>query len=256
MADVEGYQRTGIAVRATASSSVPGRWYGCRRMSAHEELLRPASGEGTFLGRLPADARTLLLADATVIKTHHGRTVFSANESPDRVGIVLAGMVRSYLTASDGRRLSVRYARPGVMVGSITGDRAALGVQAVSDGAMLEIHWVMLQGLILTDGLVGLLLISEVAQRLKDTYATLAANTFGSMRERVASHLLDLAIEGPANGALGAATTQQGLADGVGTVREVVARTLRDFRDEGLVTTTPGHIEILDPDRLAGIIGR
>ena len=53
-----------------------------------------------------------------------------------------------------------------------------------------------------------------------------------------------------------ARVTQQALADGVGTVREVVARILRDFREEGIVDTTPGHIRILDPARLAAIVGR
>jgi PAS domain S-box-containing protein len=47
--------------------------------------------------------------------------------------------------------------------------------------------------------------------------------------------------------------TQQRLADCVGTVREVVARTLREFRAEGLVATAGGRLEVLDAARLARV---
>jgi PAS domain S-box-containing protein len=47
--------------------------------------------------------------------------------------------------------------------------------------------------------------------------------------------------------------TQQRLADCVGTVREVVARTLREFRAEGLVVTAGGRVEVLDAGRLARV---
>lgn len=225
-------------------------------MRARQELIRTASGEGTFLGRLPDAARERILADAGVIETRRGEIIFSADEASDRIGIVADGMVRTYLSSSDGRRLTVRYARPGAIVGSITASGTALGVQAMSDSKMLELHMGTLQQAMLDDGRVGLLLIAEVGLRLRDTYTTLASNTFGSMRERVARHILDLAIDEPDGAGMTTATTQQGLADSVGTVREVVARVLRAFREEGLIATTPGSIRILDVERLAAIVGR
>jgi CRP/FNR family transcriptional regulator len=124
----------------------------------------------------------------------------------------------------------------------------------VSDAVVLELNLATLEQSILADGRVGLILIAEMAQRFQDTHVTLASNTFGSMRERVARHVLDLSVPGRHGESSEAAVTQQELADGVGTVREVVARILHDFREEGLVTTTPGHIRILDADRLAAII--
>lgn len=76
------------------------------------------------------------------------------------------------------------------------------------------------------------------------------------MRERVARQLLDIAIETRSPVGLVAPLTQQDLADSVGTVREVVARVLREFRDEGLVHTEPSRIVITDPDGLAAIVER
>jgi CRP/FNR family transcriptional regulator, cyclic AMP receptor protein len=225
-------------------------------MSAHEESLRAASAEGTFLGQLPADARASLVADGAILEVRRGQTIFPSTESRDRVGIVLSGTARAHITAGNGRWLTTRYARAGAIVRSMTLDRATLAVQAVSDCVVIEIKLATLQSLIVADGRVGSVLLTEVFERLKDTYATLASNTFGSIRERVARLLLDLSIEERADAGLSVTITQQGLADGVGSVREVVARTLREFRDEGLIATRPGHIQILDEGRLAGIIGR
>lgn len=225
-------------------------------MSAPRDLLRAASGEGTFLGRLPAEARERLVNAGSILERRRGEVVFASTDPADRIGIVVEGIARSFMSASDGRRLSVRYARAGAMIGNVTTPRAALSVQAVSDCVVLELDVATLQASVASDGRIGMILVAEVAQRLYDMYATLASNTFGTMRERVARHLLDLSSQGPEDGVLAAPVTQQALADGVGTVREVVARILRDFRSEGIVATAPGHIRILDPAKLAAIVGR
>ena len=51
-------------------------------------------------------------------------------------------------------------------------------------------------------------------------------------------------------GRLVAQISQQELADAVGSVREVVARVLRDFRVAGIVATTADSVMILDAARL------
>ena len=67
----------------------------------------------------------------------------------------------------------------------------------------------------------------------------------------MALHVLDLASEqqGP-SGPLVAAVTQQELAEAVGSVREVVARVLRQLRAAGLVETSPVGVRVLDPTGL------
>jgi Crp-like helix-turn-helix protein len=73
----------------------------------------------------------------------------------------------------------------------------------------------------------------------------------GSVRQRVAAHLLDLAsAQQRPRGQLVARVSQQELADAVGSVREVVARVLRDFRVDRLVATSPESIQVLDPGGL------
>jgi CRP/FNR family transcriptional regulator, cyclic AMP receptor protein len=64
------------------------------------------------------------------------------------------------------------------------------------------------------------------------------------------AHLLDLAAERQRDPVLVARITQQNLADAVGTVREVVVRTLRELRHDRLVETGRAGIVISEPERL------
>ncbi len=210
----------------------------------------------TFLGQLTTDDRAIVLADASILSVRAGQAIFSVSDAVERIGILLDGIARTYLSAADGRRLTVRYARPGASIGGIAEGGRALHAQAVTDCVVLEIELATLRDRAAEHADVGIALLAEMSRRLDAVYATLATNTFGTMRERVAHHLLDLATETHAAGRLIAPVTQQTLADCVGTVREVVARVLREFRDEGLVATQPGHIELIDPDGVAAILGR
>jgi CRP/FNR family transcriptional regulator, cyclic AMP receptor protein len=67
----------------------------------------------------------------------------------------------------------------------------------------------------------------------------------------VAAHLLDLAsAQQVPRGRLVARVSQQELAESVGSVREVVARVIRDLRVAGILATSADRIVILDATRL------
>jgi CRP/FNR family cyclic AMP-dependent transcriptional regulator len=64
----------------------------------------------------------------------------------------------------------------------------------------------------------------------------------------VSRHLLDLAER--KDNQLVVQVNQQELADAIGSVREVVARALRQLQDDDLVARTPGALVLLDPAAL------
>jgi CRP/FNR family transcriptional regulator len=96
----------------------------------------------------------------------------------------------------------------------------------------------------------GWIFAREITHRLFDTLDALAANTFGTLRQRIAGHLLDLAASSLQTAPLVASLSQQELADAVGSVRPVVARILGDLRADGLVETTKEGITVLDAEAL------
>jgi CRP-like cAMP-binding protein len=55
-------------------------------------------------------------------------------------------------------------------------------------------------------------------------------------------------------GRLEVMSTQTELAHSIASSREVVSRVLSSFRSAGLVETSPGEIQIVDPMRLSAIV--
>jgi CRP/FNR family transcriptional regulator len=179
--------------------------------------------------------------------------IYHEGDQP-RAGLVMRGLFRVYMTSPEGRQVTVRYARRGDVLGTavLLGGPVATAVQALTNASVLAFNLQTLEALARGDPQIAWALAEEVTRRLYDTLAELAGNTFGTVRQRVARHLLDLAAQGSAQHGLVANVSQQDLADAVGSVREVVARALRDLRADGLIETRAGSIIVRDPVRLHG----
>ena len=206
----------------------------------------------SFLTELPAEVVGRLRAEGERADYPAGTTVYRAGSSP-QAALVVRGLLRVYLASIEGRQVTVRYARPGDVLGIavLVGGPASVGVQAVELSGLFRISSRTLTAAARRDPRVSWAIAGELNRRLYDTLEQAAVNAFGSVRQRVAGHLLDLASaqQHPA-ARLVAHVSQQELADAVGSVREVVARALRDFRVAGIVATTADSVVILDAARL------
>jgi CRP/FNR family transcriptional regulator len=206
----------------------------------------------SFLAGLPAEVVVSLRAEGERTDYPAGTTLYQPGAEP-RAALVVRGLVRVYLASPEGRQVTVRYARPGDVLGIavLVGGPASTGVAAVEPSSLFRISSRILIGAARSDPRVGWAVAEELNRRLYETLEQTAINAFGSVRQRVAAHLLDLASaqQHPA-GRLVAHTSQQELADAVGSVREVVARALRDLRVAGILATSADSIVILDPSRL------
>jgi CRP/FNR family transcriptional regulator len=125
-----------------------------------------------------------------------------------------------------------------------------VSTQAVTDASVLVLSIARVRALGHTDASFTWALAEEIGQRLQEVLAASAGNAFGTVRQRVVRHLLDLAVQNQRDERLIARVTHQELADAVGTVREVVARVLRDLRVEGLIESGPSGIILARPERL------
>ncbi len=205
----------------------------------------------SLLAVFPPKLRETLTQDAIPVDLPAGTTLYYEEDEP-RCGLVITGLIRVYMTSPDGRQITVRYARTGELLGiaAIVGGPAPVSVQVLTDAALLMLNVRTLQMSGQTQPNVGWLMAQEVTRRLYDTLEALAGNTFGSLQQRVARHLLDLAASRQQGQGLVVRVTQQELADAVGSVRPVVARIIRELRVEGIITTSSDGIVILKPSEL------
>jgi CRP/FNR family cyclic AMP-dependent transcriptional regulator len=208
----------------------------------------------SFLGRLPIDVVEDLLEGQPIVDLPPDTTFYREGGSP-RVFLMISGLVRLFLVSRRDRKVTVRYCRPPDVIGT------ALAVAGPLDVFARTITPTILQGIDVRklgeaahrDAAVAFALAEELSHRLDETLEQIAINAFGSVRQRVATHLLDLASSaGRSDGRLVAGLSQQDLADAVGSVREVVARALREFRAARLVATATDEIVILDAIGLFG----
>ncbi len=211
-------------------------------------LLRRGCWAGVPIGTIES-----LVAGGRVIDFRAGRTMYTEADA-ERLAVMMHGLLRVYMHAGDGRQVTVRYVRAGDLLGvpALIGGPAPVFVQAVTDGAAFFFDIGRVKRVARNDASLAWALAEESVHRLYDVLEELAGNTFASVRQRVARHLLDLATSRlDTSRTLTAFVNQQDLANSVGSVREVVARVLAELRSEHLVRTSPGRVEILDPLRMS-----
>jgi CRP/FNR family transcriptional regulator, cyclic AMP receptor protein len=206
----------------------------------------------SFLARLPPAAQDQLRATAHEEELFAGQNVYRELAEPrfTFLALVISGLLRAYVTSPKGRQIVSRYWRPGQVVGltSVVTHGAPTGVEVVRQGSMLRLDPLTLERLGRTDVQVAWTIAEELADRLVVGASQRIPNVFGSVKVRVAWHLLELASE--INGRRVARVTQQELADSVGSVREVVARVLLAMSHDGLVAREGPVVVIQDPVRL------
>jgi len=159
-----------------------------------------------------------------------------------------------YFESSEGRQVTIRYARPGDVLGVVgaAGGPAPVHTQALTDSTRLVMDMDTLRSLAQRDPEVAWGMVEELSRTVFSLWNQLADTAFASVQQRVARHLLELAATRQGSGGLLVAhVSQQELADLVGSVREVVSRALRDLRAEGIVGVTRSGITVLNPSRLA-----
>ena len=215
----------------------------------------------SFLAELPAELASRLRAEGERADYPAGTTLYRAGGDP-QAALVVAGLLRVFLSSAEGRQVTVRYARPGDVLGIavLVGGPATTSVQAVEPSGVFRISARTLTAVARRDPRVCWAIAQELNRHLYEVLDQTAVNAFGSVRQRVAAHLLDLASDRQRpRDRLVARVSQQELADAAGSVREVVARVLRDLRVAGIVATAADSIVILDPARLyaeyAGLAG-
>jgi len=208
-----------------------------------------------YIPDLSSRAAAELAASARAAKYKRGETVL-APDAPLAPGLVVEGAVRLTVHAADGREATLRAPGRGSMFGLVSlfdYQRSLITVER--SVVALESSTVILldPGTLLRIATANAGVALHIARSLADSASVLTDTAgqlaFMTVRQRLAGHLLAISA-GREQGRRVARATQQELAGSIGTVREVVARTLHDLRDEGLVAVSPGQIEILDEEGL------
>ncbi len=237
--------------------STPGR-DGLRSGDDFDPLVEAALA-ASLLESLPPAAMSRLALDAVRAEIPAGRVLYRAGEQP-RPALVVSGMVRLFLTTAEGREINLCYARVGELVGvaGIIDAPSQVSAQAITDTRLWRFGLESMREVAAAHPQLALALVRQLLDRLYRVVVEVRGTTFGTVRSRVARHLLDLAAEQQAEdagggqhaGELVAPVTQQQLADAVGSVRQVIGRVLAELHADGLVEPIRHGVIVLNAEAL------
>jgi CRP-like cAMP-binding protein len=172
----------------------------------------------------------------------------------DWVALVVSGLVRLHLVA-DGTEPTITYGTAGRLFESdcVGGPTAPpLGLQAMSQSSVLLLDPAAVRAAIRVCAPAAEGLAEDCRRLLGDALRLYAARTCSSLPRRLAGEILRLRAC-QATSTLVVVTEQQ-LADGIGSIRESVARAIAMLRSRDMLATTRHGLLVLDPralDRLA-----
>jgi CRP/FNR family transcriptional regulator len=124
-------------------------------------------------------------------------------------------------------------------------------VQLVTDSESIRLDVATVRRRVEADAALASSLAGDLALRYSHTVRCLAIHVFGTVVERVAFDLLERATRTQiSTGMLQANASHQEIADGIGSVRQVVTRALTDLRKQGLIEISHRVVRISDPAAL------
>jgi CRP/FNR family transcriptional regulator len=179
-----------------------------------------------------------------------GRDIALAGEPCDLMHIVVEGIIRVRRLSLEGREYVLEYVRPGqafnLAAALDSGTNLASG-EAMTQTTTYAIPCDRFRRFVHDHpsvAAVALAHLSSQVRHLSDTVEDLALHT---VRARLARFLLSTGQE---NAVPARHWTQEEIAAHIGTVRDVVGRTLRLFSQEGLIRRQRGRLVITDRDGL------
>lgn len=204
---------------------------------------------------LPREDLSPVVVECRLKTPQKGDRIFSAGEPADAFFIVAAGRVKLSRATPQGKEHVVEVIRAGesfaLMPVLEEGGRFPVDATALGDAALVRIPREGYLRLLRRHPELHARSSREIAERLRRFSTRLEEVSTRPVQARIAAHLLRLAekeagmVEAGTVVDLGA--TREVAAATIGTVREVLIRTLRSMEKEGVLALRARRIEIRDP---------
>lgn len=197
-----------------------------------------------------------LLAKARTVHAGRGEVLFLRGEPCHGLYIVLEGAVRVYNSGPNGREQVIGVERSGSVIGELPlfdGGNQPYSAEAMSPSRLLFIPRDHFLAVFHTHPELMQAALRALAIRVRRLLHLVEELSLHEVPERVARYLLSQAKERGACFTLD--YTHAELAAQLGTVREVVTRTLNRFRKAGWIAMQDGQITVLDSEALQALAG-
>ncbi len=209
------------------------------------DAIRSAVAE-SFLGQFAFERVEPLLVRGVEVDVP-ARSVLPQSSYQNFCALLADGLARLYVTGPKGREVTLGYLRRGRMIFTILpGLPESMRIQAITPCKGWLVPAADARDWIASHADFGNAATGYMLSLIYEAISDFRFNTFASVRQRVARHIIELASLG---GDVAPMSAQE-LADTVGSVREVVGRSLRELENEGLIETVDDGVRVVDRARL------
>jgi CRP-like cAMP-binding protein len=198
--------------------------------------------------RLPEPVLNAVADMALLQERPAGALIQVEGDEAEAMYLVLRGQVKIMRTAPNGREQVIHIAAPGQyinMVPLLDGGPNPASVQALTDAVLLAFPAERVRGLMAHEPAFTLALLTDLAARQRRLVGLVDELALHTVQGRLAKLLLARA-EAAERGVPIPPLTQADMAAQLGTVREMVSRTLRTFEGLGLIEMERGQIVVKD----------
>jgi CRP/FNR family transcriptional regulator len=235
-------QRFRVTMRSLADRDRANDWFALRQSA---------------IGSVPAALQRDLFESGIRRTLGSGERLAKSLTDDAWVVLVTAGIMRLYV-AMDGYEPTLAYGNSGSLFGThafVPDEAPLLGVQAVTPSVVLQLSSRRMEQLAKSNSRFLRAISGDVQLQLREVIRSFVEHAAGDLRQRLAREIVVLS-DLHADDELVPVTEQQ-LADGIGSIRESVGRSIGELRRDGSIATTRHGLLILDKLRLrrAGQVG-
>jgi CRP-like cAMP-binding protein len=213
-----------------------------------QSVLAPLRGV-PFLHELP-EATLVEVARHCVEKVHmRGEVIFLEGDAPKGLLVVREGAVKIYKTGDGGREQILEIEGPGHAVAELPlfdGHPYPASCAAVHDSVLLIVRPNDFKELLGRHPDLSGAVIASLAFRGRRMVLLVQELSLRDVRQRLLDLFVEFAKDG---GSFELDLSHQELAARIGTVREIVSRTLAKFVHEGIISVEGKTVTLLDPPR-------
>jgi CRP/FNR family transcriptional regulator, cyclic AMP receptor protein len=208
----------------------------------------------SFLGLLDPADQLEVLSDGRRMTLPAGATLLFEGDLSDRVVVVLAGAVRIFATASNGREVLVTVAGPGELLGemsAVDGKAHSASVNTLAEADVVLIPAASFRAVMRSNASVAFAVAIRLTRELRHVLQQRVGIEALDVPTRLAQTMVALAerLDGRA-GDVELPVSQRELAESCGASREAVTKALATFRTRGWISTDRRSIRVLDLEAL------
>jgi CRP/FNR family transcriptional regulator, cyclic AMP receptor protein len=203
-----------------------------------------------MFSRLSPETLEALIQYAVIRKYAPGEMIQEEGEPCVWAGFIVSGSVQVYRLTASGREQVFSNLGPGMQFNAVPAldpqGRLRASIEALTETRLLLIPAERYRALLQTQVDLTYAVLTALSDRVCQLTTLVERLSLHSIRGRLAGFLIEQADKGQETGQW----TQDEIAAHLGTVRDVVGRTLRAFLDAGLIRRDGGKLILVDRQRL------